>query len=115
MQEKNKKTLYKLVKILGQGSYSKVYMAMNRKTRSRVAIKILKIGKMDRINIQSAVNEILILSQMDSEFVVRYYDSFFLPRTNQLWIVMELMEGGDLYHLIKQLVRQQKFLNEKKI
>jgi NIMA (never in mitosis gene a)-related kinase 1/4/5 len=46
-----------------------------------------------------AINEVNILSKMESPYIVKYYDSFI--EKNYLNIIMEYCEGGDLYNLIK--------------
>jgi len=47
-----------------------------------------------------AINEVTILSQMDSPFVVRYYDSFISK--DSLHIIMEYCNRGDLQALVKK-------------
>lgn len=47
-----------------------------------------------------AINEVTILSQMDSPFVVRYYDSFIAK--DSLHIIMEFCNRGDLQALVKK-------------
>jgi NIMA (never in mitosis gene a)-related kinase 1/4/5 len=49
---------------------------------------------------KGAINEVKILSVLDSPFVVKYYDSFI--DTDSLHIVMEYCNHGDLQTLIKK-------------
>jgi len=46
-----------------------------------------------------ALNEATILSKIDSQFIVKYYESFI--EKNLLCIVMEFCEGGDLHKYLK--------------
>lgn len=82
----------KLVKI-GTGSSGDVYKAIHRNTRRKVAIKIMQITKDTRTELIE--NEIrMMIRSKDHENVVQYYDTYL--RQDELWIVMEYINGGKL-------------------
>ncbi|KAJ1536633.1 hypothetical protein HK096_009269 [Nowakowskiella sp. JEL0078] len=80
---------------------------MNTKTKSTVAIKILRLDE-NKDAIQDVQQEINALSQLSSQHIVRYYESFLKKR--DLWIVMEYCDGGSLLEIM-----QSGSLSEKQI
>jgi len=63
-------------------------------------IKTVRIAELSYKEQEEAINEVRILSQMDSAYVVKYYDSYL--ETDSLYIVMEFCNKGDLQSLIKK-------------
>ena len=92
----NPNYLYELSSLLGEGSYGAVYRAKPRvKTRTDdVAIKIIPDADDD---LTSLWREIRFLQDLRSPFVVSFIESFLFD--NELWLVMELCDGGSLYDL----------------
>jgi len=91
--------------VLGTGFFAVVKVGYNRKTREKVAIKCVDKSKVERE--ETLQNEIDILSKIDHEGVVKMYHIFDAEET--LFIVMELMEGGELYdEIIKRNLFSEK-------
>ncbi|KAL6308487.1 kinase-like domain-containing protein [Sparassis latifolia] len=88
------RNFYRLGKRLGWGAFSTVVYAVH-KTDGIYAVKILKAGKVDR---ESYEREISILSQLEHENICQIREVFESGegKTWQPYIVMELVEGGDL-------------------
>jgi len=63
-------------------------------------MKQIAIGQLSRREREDATNEVRILASLNSAFVIRYYDSFMEP-DNQLNIVMEFAENGNLCDYLK--------------
>ena len=57
---------YKLLSIIGEGSYGQVVKAINRKTKQTHAIKCLKIENNDVYKMKSCIREIQILKKLSS-------------------------------------------------
>jgi len=106
---------YQLSEEIGKGSFAKVYCATSLETKQRVAIKIVELANISDENLAQALNEIRILSSIKNPYIVNYIESFVLRNHSQLWIVMELLEGGDLCKLIEQNERLNKMPNEKQV
>jgi NIMA (never in mitosis gene a)-related kinase len=68
---------------------------------------------MDKNQIEEVKNESKILSELDSHFIVKYYDSF--VDNNNLNIVMEYCDSGDLSKYLAINMNIVKTLNEDKI
>lgn len=59
-------------------------------------MKVINISKMDKNSVQNTVNEIRILSSLDSPFVVGYRECFLSNSGLELNIIMEFVGGGDM-------------------
>ncbi|CAE7754628.1 CDK3 [Symbiodinium pilosum] len=88
-------------KALGEGTYGKVYKALSRQSNQAVAIKRIKLNPEDDEGIPStALREIAVLKELDSEYVVKLFEVFCSP--SKLVLVFELMEN-DLRKYMKQV------------
>ena len=112
---KDPQKFYKLEELIGKGAHASVYRGVNLEDKRVVAIKVVNILRMPDSVLASALNEIRILSSIDNPFIVQYYESFVDKDQSQLWIVMELMEGGDLNTYIEKAVTSKKQISEKTI
>ena len=61
---------------LGAGSYGVVFKVRRRTDQKCYVIKTVRIVDLSLKEQQSAINEVTILSQLESPFVVHYFDSF---------------------------------------
>jgi len=91
--------------VLGSGYFAVVKVGFDKTTGEKVAIKCVDKSKVERE--ETLQNEIDILSKIDHDGVVRMYNIFDADET--LFIVMELMEGGELYdEIIKRNLFSEK-------
>ncbi|KAF9431008.1 Protein kinase [Podila epigama] len=90
-------TLYSKIKKVGQGASGSVYVAKHLTTNTKVAIKQMDLTMQPRKEL--VVNEILVMKESTNPNIVNYLDSF-LVRGQELWVVMEYMEGGALTDVI---------------
>ncbi|KAG0057620.1 Protein kinase [Gryganskiella cystojenkinii] len=90
-------TLYSKIKKVGQGASGSVYVAKHLTTNTKVAIKQMDLSLQPRKEL--VVNEILVMKESTHPNIVNYLDSF-LVRGQELWVVMEYMEGGALTDVI---------------
>lgn len=91
----NPNSLYELTALLGEGSYGAVYRARSRIDESdEVAIKIIPDADDD---MEALWREIRFLQVLRSPFVVSFIESLLFD--NELWLVMELCDGGSLHDL----------------
>lgn len=90
---------YEMGRMLGQGTFAKVYYARNIKTVQTVAIKmidkekVLKIGLMDQIK-----REISVMRLMNHSNIVELYEV--MATKNKIYFVMEYMKGGELFNKV---------------
>lgn len=101
---------YKLVKVIGSGSYGKVCHALDKQTGQNVAIKKIKRIFEDLIDCKRLLREIAILRFLDDDRVVKLYDVC-VPEDphnfTELYLVLELCDSD-----FKKLFRLPEFLTE---
>ncbi|XXG39959.1 hypothetical protein AAC387_Pa01g0787 [Persea americana] len=87
---------YELGKLLGQGTFAKVYHARNLKSGQSVAIKVidkekvLKVGMIDQIK-----REISVMRLVRHPNVVQLYEV--MASKTKIYFVMEYVKGGELF------------------
>uniref|UniRef100_A0ACD5ZXI2 Uncharacterized protein n=1 Tax=Avena sativa TaxID=4498 RepID=A0ACD5ZXI2_AVESA len=93
---------FEIIKPISRGAFGRVFLAKKRVTGDLFAIKVLKKADMIRKNaVESILAERDILISVRNPFVVRFFYSF-TCREN-LYLVMEYLNGGDLYSLLRGL------------
>ncbi|EGR31275.1 protein kinase domain protein [Ichthyophthirius multifiliis] len=103
----NPEEIFVLLELLGEGSYGKVFKACHKVNKNLYAVKIVNTLNGDFENLKK---EITILKDCQSQFIVRYFDSYFY--NDQLWLIMEYCEIGSINDIIKST---QKSLTEPQI
>jgi calcium/calmodulin-dependent protein kinase I len=102
---RNIKETYKIEGTIGKGSFATVKKAKNRATGKRYAVKVLSKKKMSEEDKVAMQTEIDILKQIDHPNVVKLIDVF---EDERHWcLVMELMEGGELFD---QILEKEHFM-----
>ncbi|KAG1447797.1 hypothetical protein G6F56_009146 [Rhizopus delemar] len=88
--------LYRNMIKVGQGASGGVYTAQSVDTNMSVAIKQMNLAQ--QLKKEVIINEILVMREAQHKNIVNYIDSFLI--TNELWVVMEYMEGGSLTDIV---------------
>ncbi|KAF5387311.1 hypothetical protein D9757_005777 [Collybiopsis confluens] len=88
--------LYRNLVKIGQGASGGVYTAYQVGTNLSVAIKQMDLEKQPKKDL--IINEILVMRSSRHPNIVNYIDSFLYK--NDLWVVMEYMEGGSLTDVV---------------
>lgn len=104
---------YSKQKKIGQGASGSVYVArinenavspvakrlyQTHGVKSNVAIKQMDLRNQPRKEL--IVNEIIVMKESSHPNIVNFLDSFLQEGNNELWVVMEFMEGGALTDVI---------------
>uniref|UniRef100_A0A8C5DNR8 Myosin IIIB n=1 Tax=Gouania willdenowi TaxID=441366 RepID=A0A8C5DNR8_GOUWI len=102
-----------IVETIGKGTYGKVYRVTNKKDGSQAAVKVLDpINDVDE-EIEAEYNILRSLSNHPN--VVKFFGMFYKSDKlsgGQLWLVLELCNGGAVTELIKSLLMRGQRLQE---
>ena len=100
-----KKENFEWQKVLGYGSYSRVVLAVHKKTQKRFAVKV--VSKIQVVNEKALLNcvknERDILKQCNHPNIIKLIETFQSPV--ELYYVMEYAGGGELLQYIRNVGR----------
>ena len=86
-------------KVLGAGSFGKVFLAHDRQNpKFQVAIKVINKSKLDEEEIKNLKNEVRIMQQVDHPNIVKYYETY--DDKKFIYLCMELCTGGELFQKV---------------
>ncbi|KAH0886778.1 LOW QUALITY PROTEIN: hypothetical protein HID58_062874 [Brassica napus] len=87
---------YEIGKLLGQGSFAKVYLARNINTGENVAIKVIDKEKIVKSGMAGHIKrEISILRRVRHPYTVHLLEV--MATKTKIYIVMEYVRGGELF------------------
>eukprot|EP00913_Durusdinium_trenchii_P001213 g1116.t1 len=95
----DEKLAYRRLKLLGQGSFGKAFLARDLSNNELVVMKQVEVEKMDSKARDTAVREAVALRRVQHPNVVRFREVF--VRSGWLCLVMDFADGGDLCAAIK--------------
>lgn len=123
-------TKFNTIKMIGKGSFARVYLIENKRTKKQFAVKAFSKeyllsqpkGK------ESLMNEIEVMQQLKHPYIMSLEEIH--ESKNSIYLVVELLEGGELLHYIsskdtlttadyyqvmKCILEALSYMNEKKI
>ena len=85
---------YSILKYLGKGTFSRLWIVYDILTNNFRAMKL-----QNKQDIEEGKNEVKLIGNIDHENIIKIYDHFFEEKTNTLGIVLELL-GDDLFTML---------------
>ena len=115
----NPEDIFTLISPIGHGAFGSVYKAIHKETKKVYAIKIIQYFKdepillsnikhMENINFcYKTVQEETSLMRLvnSSNYIVKYYGSYFSRLTNTLWLILEYCDSGSVIDLMLAMDR----------
>lgn len=86
------------VSVHSHGISGQAYVANTLATGEKVVIKEMYLSRHPRIEL--IVNEVMVMKESQHPNVINLFDSY-LIKNDELWVVMEHMEGGSLTDIIE--------------
>ena len=92
---------FKLLSVIGKGSYAKVCLVKKNDSDKTYAMKILKKKHIEKKKQEAHImTERNVLVEVDHPFVIKMYASFQSPE--KLFFILEFCPGGELFGLLSK-------------
>ena len=110
----NPEDLFILLYPIGKGAFGSVFKALHKSTEKLYAIKIIDYSKNNNrennniinYNYQSIQQETSLMKLVyESNYVVKYYGSYFSRKSNTLWLILEYCASGSIIDLMLSMNR----------
>jgi serine/threonine protein kinase len=99
-----KKSEFDIGNLIGEGSYGRVFSCVYNPTGHEYAVKVMKKSELVACDLsRSAINEKAILSHLEHPLIVNLHFAF--KDKAHLFLVQDLVPGGDLLQLIQKVKR----------
>ena len=92
--------MYEISKVIGEGSFSTVKLAINKVTNQQVAVKIMDKNKLSSQILESALTEIEIIKICQFPYIIKFIEAY--ENMESIYIFMEYCPGGTLFNFLKK-------------
>ena len=110
----NPEDLFTLQYPIGHGAFGSVYKAIHKSTNKLYAIKIIDYSKDNNKDNNNMINYNYLSIQQEtslmklinkSNYIVKYYGSYFSRKSNTLWLILEYCSSGSAIDLMLSMDR----------
>jgi len=89
-------------KLIGKGSFAKVYVALKNETNVTYAVKAFNkdfISSSDKGK-ESLINEVNVMRKLNHPYLLRLYESH--ETENSIYFIVDVISGGELIKYVKE-------------
>lgn len=97
---------YDVEKKIGEGAGGKVYLASNKETSAKVAIKEINMKLLKKKDM--LLMEIKVMKELNHKNLINYIESYF--ENDILWVVMEYLAGGALTNVVENVAMSEEVI-----
>eukprot|EP00916_Digyalum_oweni_P026149 GHVL01042985.1.p1 GENE.GHVL01042985.1~~GHVL01042985.1.p1 ORF type:complete len:736 (+),score=106.92 GHVL01042985.1:528-2735(+) len=101
MKQQSIEQLYQLMELIGKGNFSVVHRGISRRSGKQYAVKIIDKHRLKNAEKDLLRSEMAIMRLLRHPHVIHMHE--ILDTRDVLYIVMELVKGGELFDQINQL------------
>jgi len=112
LEYKNFFDSYEMLDDIGSGSYGTVKLGVYRKTKQKVAIKIIQKAKLKPDELDLVLNEIDVLKFCKHPSVINFLDHF--ENSEYIFIILEYIKYGDLREYLNKKIKDKTLLAEER-
>lgn len=91
---------------VGKGASGVVFIALDLQTDIKVAIKTIDLKSQSSKEL--ILNEIRVLKDFNHKNLVNFLDAYYIEPENQLWVILEYMDGGPLTDVVTETVMKER-------
>ena len=96
---------FEIIQEIGKGAFSTIYKVKSKENNNIYCLKQINTKKT-----KDKENEIKILSNLNHPNLIKYFFSFY--NSENIYIIMEFCEYGDLFSLLQSVKKKKVFVNE---
>lgn len=91
---------------VGKGASGVVFIALDRHTSQKVAIKTIDMK--NQSSKESILNEINVLKDFNHRNLVNFLEAYYIEAEDHLWVILEYMDGGPLTDVVTETVMKDR-------
>ncbi|XP_054743183.1 serine/threonine-protein kinase PAK 3 [Anastrepha obliqua] len=97
---------YHTTQEVGKGASGIVFIAADLQTETQVAVKTIDLKNQSSKDL--ILTEIRVLKDFNHKNLVNFLDAYLLEPEDQLWVIMEYMDGGPLTDVVTETVMKER-------
>ena len=115
MQKNSSIDNYEIIKEIGKGSFSNVYLVRRKDNSKEFALKKVNLSNMSSKERENALKEVNFLAEIKDSNVIGYEESFYDNNMSILYLVMEYAPFGDLNKIIANNNKLKIYFSEREL